>query len=171
MRDYDPTLGRYIQADPLGLVDGASVYGNARQSPNRYVDVTGQCPQCIAVVRGGRAAFGVGTALGNAIAGTTIGASAIGYIAQELYDRHQEKARQAMLDMALENGQCPLPDVVFNDKDEEVGISIGRKGGAADGSCKNAHKKRGRNSTTQKHTKKGAGTRSKSRNKKGFFQR
>lgn len=22
MRDYDPTLGRYIQADPLGLVDG-----------------------------------------------------------------------------------------------------------------------------------------------------
>ena len=27
MRDYDPTTGRYIQADPLGLVDGASVYG------------------------------------------------------------------------------------------------------------------------------------------------
>ncbi len=27
MRDYDPTTGRYLQADPLGLVDGASVYG------------------------------------------------------------------------------------------------------------------------------------------------
>lgn len=27
MRDYDPTTGRYIQAGPLGLVDGASVYG------------------------------------------------------------------------------------------------------------------------------------------------
>ena len=27
MRDYDPTTGRYIEADPLGLVDGASVYG------------------------------------------------------------------------------------------------------------------------------------------------
>ncbi len=26
MRDYDPTTGRYLQADPLGLVDGASVY-------------------------------------------------------------------------------------------------------------------------------------------------
>ncbi|MDO6591949.1 hypothetical protein DS901_02630 [Loktanella sp. D2R18] len=35
MRDYDPTLGRYIQADPLGLVDGASVYGYALQNPGR----------------------------------------------------------------------------------------------------------------------------------------
>ncbi|THH34720.1 RHS repeat-associated core domain-containing protein [Aliishimia ponticola] len=42
MRDYDPTLGRYIQADPLGLVDGASVYGYALQNPGRYVDPTGE---------------------------------------------------------------------------------------------------------------------------------
>ena len=42
MRDYDPTTGRYIQADPLGLVDGASVYGYALQSPNRYTDPTGE---------------------------------------------------------------------------------------------------------------------------------
>ncbi|MEO1538080.1 MAG: RHS repeat-associated core domain-containing protein [Pseudomonadota bacterium] len=41
MRDYDPTTGRYIQADPLGLVDGASVYGYALQNPGRYVDPTG----------------------------------------------------------------------------------------------------------------------------------
>lgn len=31
MRDYDPTTWRYLQADPLGLVDGASVYGYARE--------------------------------------------------------------------------------------------------------------------------------------------
>ncbi|NSX55970.1 RHS repeat domain-containing protein [Parasulfitobacter algicola] len=42
MRDYDPTTGRYIQADPLGLVDGASVYGYALQSPGRYVDPRGE---------------------------------------------------------------------------------------------------------------------------------
>ncbi len=42
MRDYDPTTGRYIQADPLGLVDGASMYGYALQSPNRYTDPTGE---------------------------------------------------------------------------------------------------------------------------------
>jgi RHS repeat-associated protein len=27
MRDYDPTTERYLEPDPLGLVDGASVYG------------------------------------------------------------------------------------------------------------------------------------------------
>ena len=42
MRDYDPTLGRYIQADPLGLVDGASVYRYALQSPARYIDPRGE---------------------------------------------------------------------------------------------------------------------------------
>lgn len=42
MRDYDPTLGRYLQADPLGLVDGASIYGYALQNPGRYTDPTGE---------------------------------------------------------------------------------------------------------------------------------
>lgn len=42
MRDYDPTTGRYMQADPLGLVDGASVYGYALQNPGRYVDPRGE---------------------------------------------------------------------------------------------------------------------------------
>ena len=42
MRDYDPTTGRYIQADPLGLVDGASVYDYALQNPGRYVDPRGE---------------------------------------------------------------------------------------------------------------------------------
>ena len=42
MRDYDPTTGRYLQADPLGLVDGASVYGYALGNPGRYVDPRGE---------------------------------------------------------------------------------------------------------------------------------
>ncbi|MEM6412444.1 MAG: RHS repeat-associated core domain-containing protein, partial [Pseudomonadota bacterium] len=42
MRDYDPTTGRYIQADPLGLVDEASVYGYALQNPGRYTDPKGE---------------------------------------------------------------------------------------------------------------------------------
>jgi hypothetical protein len=41
MRDYDPTTGRYIEPDPLGLVDGASVYGYVRQNPGRWVDPWG----------------------------------------------------------------------------------------------------------------------------------
>ncbi len=41
MRDYDPTTGRYIQADPLGLIDGASVYGYVKQNPGRWIDPRG----------------------------------------------------------------------------------------------------------------------------------
>lgn len=32
-RHYDPTLGRYIQPDPLGFVDGPSVYAYVRSDP------------------------------------------------------------------------------------------------------------------------------------------
>ena len=42
MRDYDPTTGRYLEADPLGLVDGASVYGYVKGNPGRWVDRRGQ---------------------------------------------------------------------------------------------------------------------------------
>ena len=54
MRDYDPTTGRYIEADPLGLVDGASVYGYAGGNPGRYTDPSGEFIP-IAVVIGGAA--------------------------------------------------------------------------------------------------------------------
>jgi len=37
MRDDDPTTGRYLGADPLGLVDGASVYGYVKQNPGRWI--------------------------------------------------------------------------------------------------------------------------------------
>ena len=32
---------RFLEADPLGLVDGPSVYGYAQQNPQRYTDPTG----------------------------------------------------------------------------------------------------------------------------------
>ena len=41
-RHYDPSLGRYTQTDPLGFVDGPSVYGYARGNPYRYVDRDGR---------------------------------------------------------------------------------------------------------------------------------
>ena len=54
MRDYDPTTGRYLQADPLGLVDGASVYGYVKQSPLRFTDPTGEfIPQAVACLGSG----------------------------------------------------------------------------------------------------------------------
>ncbi len=41
-RDYDPSTGRYIQADPIGLAGGASPYSYALNSPLRYSDPTGE---------------------------------------------------------------------------------------------------------------------------------
>ncbi|MFG5382852.1 RHS repeat domain-containing protein [Yoonia sp. R2-816] len=68
MRDYDPTTGRYMQADPLGLVDGASVYGYALQNPGWYVDPTGQFIPLIVRFLGGclvGGVFGVFSELGR----------------------------------------------------------------------------------------------------------
>ncbi len=35
-RHYDATLGRYTQPDPLGFVDGPSVYGYAQSAPYAF---------------------------------------------------------------------------------------------------------------------------------------
>lgn len=52
IRDYDPTLGRYVQADPQGLVAGFSLYGYANQSPGIYVDPNGENPILVAMAIG-----------------------------------------------------------------------------------------------------------------------
>ena len=48
-RHYDASLGRYTQADPLGFVDGPSVFGYARSSPYRYVDPSGNMAALCAI--------------------------------------------------------------------------------------------------------------------------
>jgi len=40
-RHYDPSIGRYTQPDPLGFVDGPSVYTYAQSSSNIRIDPTG----------------------------------------------------------------------------------------------------------------------------------
>ena len=40
-RHYDPTTGRYTQPDPLGFVDGPSVYSYAKNIPQEAIDPDG----------------------------------------------------------------------------------------------------------------------------------
>ncbi len=40
-RDYDPSMGRYIQSDPIGLAAGVNTYGYVYQNPARYIDPLG----------------------------------------------------------------------------------------------------------------------------------
>jgi RHS repeat-associated protein len=56
MRDYDPTTGRYLQPDPLGLIAGMNVYGYANQSPMMYIDPNGENPLLVGAAIG----FGIG---------------------------------------------------------------------------------------------------------------
>ena len=49
-RHYDPSLGRYTQPDPLGFVDGPSVYGYAGGAPTEWVDKDGRKSSALSIV-------------------------------------------------------------------------------------------------------------------------
>ncbi|WP_157265855.1 RHS repeat-associated core domain-containing protein [Thiobacillus thioparus] len=52
-RDYDPTTGRYIEADPIGLDGGMNLYGYANQNPLLFTDPTGTIAIADDVIIGG----------------------------------------------------------------------------------------------------------------------
>jgi RHS repeat-associated protein len=67
-RNYDPTLGRYIEADPLGIEAGQNLYGYVGGNPLNRRDVRGLGPRGTAI----GAAFGTGITALASLAGDAV---------------------------------------------------------------------------------------------------
>jgi RHS repeat-associated protein len=63
-RNYDPTTGRYIQSDPIGLLGGSNTYDYGLNDPLKYIDPMGR--DAILMINPGSAAVGSGLYGGHA---------------------------------------------------------------------------------------------------------
>ena len=63
-RDYEPSTGRYIEADPIGLAGGMNVYGYANQNPVMFTDLLGLAAE------GALPGFGTGAGIGAGVGET-----------------------------------------------------------------------------------------------------
>ena len=111
---YDPTLGRYTQADPLGFVDGPGIYNYVGGSPVMGVDPSGRNPALIGFsLRLGGKLLGerLGSGLLGAGTGGLIGCYLFGYCGDPMAPYYPPSVPDNVCVMPLD-GAGPLPPLM-----------------------------------------------------------
>lgn len=120
-RQFDPSIGRYLQSDPIGLNGGMSSYGYGYGSPLMFIDPYGQDGICRAVftIAGsvcggfvGQQVGGIIVGAGGAVVGSsvgpegTIGGGAVGYGAGSMVGGAFGAATGGLAGNAIANKMC-----------------------------------------------------------------
>nr|WP_312370838.1 RHS repeat-associated core domain-containing protein [Delftia acidovorans] len=66
-RDYKPSVGRFMQEDPIALFDGVNVYDYVKSRPNMNIDPMGLAVTWKGSISGGGAVYGAGGIWGYSI--------------------------------------------------------------------------------------------------------
>jgi RHS repeat-associated protein len=112
-RDYDPSIGRYIESDPIGLDGGINTYGYAYQNPVTHYDPDGKFAFLAPALAGG------GTSGGALSGGLGLGSL---WMMNESGKRSPEEA-------ALnreKNKYCKSPDPKTGDPREDAKARLSR---------------------------------------------